>query len=67
MAPQSRDSLMNMLGEFVALKRSPDHKLSSASNQCLAEAVRQEIIRNSNSFLDPLPKVNFKYFLALFL
>lgn len=58
MAPQIRESLMNMLGEFVALKKSPDHKLSITSNHCLAEAVRQEITKNKfNVSFDILSKV----------
>jgi len=38
-----RDSLLNMLGEFVALNKTPDYKLNSQSNQYLAEAIREEV------------------------
>lgn len=62
MAPQIKESLMNMLGEFVGLKKSPDHKLSITSNQYLAEAVRQEIANNKfNSSYDFISKVKFIY------
>ena len=37
-----RDTLLNMLGEFVALNKSPEVRLSSASQQFLADAVLEE-------------------------
>lgn len=37
-----RDSLLNMLGEFVALNKSPEVRLSKTSQQFLLEAVREE-------------------------
>lgn len=37
-----RDTLLNMLGEFVALNKSPEVRLNSSSQQFLAEAVREE-------------------------
>lgn len=38
-----RDSFLNMLGEFVALNKTPDFKPNSQSNQYLADAIRGEI------------------------
>uniref|UniRef100_A0A1I8A1J9 Uncharacterized protein n=1 Tax=Steinernema glaseri TaxID=37863 RepID=A0A1I8A1J9_9BILA len=40
-----RDSLVNMLGEFVGLNKSPDFKLSSSSAQFLSDAVAEETHR----------------------
>ncbi|KAF7633192.1 hypothetical protein Mgra_00007380 [Meloidogyne graminicola] len=37
-----RDTLLNMLGEFVALNKSPEVRLSTASQQFLADAVLEE-------------------------
>jgi hypothetical protein len=44
-----RDSLLNMLGEFVALNKTPDFKLSTQSNQFLAEAIQDEMEMESSA------------------
>ncbi|PAV80076.1 hypothetical protein WR25_25897 [Diploscapter pachys] len=53
-----RDALTQMLGEFVASQKSPDFRLTTASNQQLNEAVKEER-RNSIGFArndwNPLP------------
>ncbi|KAI1723328.1 hypothetical protein DdX_03482 [Ditylenchus destructor] len=49
-----RDSLLNMLGEFVALNKTPDFKLSSQSNQYLADAIRSEIEHKKKMSQDSL-------------
>ncbi|KAE9556606.1 hypothetical protein FO519_000012 [Halicephalobus sp. NKZ332] len=40
--PRFRESLVNMLGEFVNLNRNPDFRLSNSSEKFIAEAVKQE-------------------------
>lgn len=63
-----RDTFLNMLGEFVALTKSPDYKLTSKSNQYLAEVIRDEVRnghqkKRSNIF----SQVNFfKFMFMLF-
>ncbi|VDD91250.1 unnamed protein product [Enterobius vermicularis] len=42
-----RDSLVNMLGEFVGLNKTPDFKLNRQSAQYIAEAVAAESQRHS--------------------
>ncbi|VDN54626.1 unnamed protein product [Dracunculus medinensis] len=37
-----KDSLINMLGEFVGLNKTPDFKLRQQSTQFIAEAVAVE-------------------------
>lgn len=41
-----RDSLVNMLGEFVGLNKTPDFKLNKRSAQYIAEAVAAESQRS---------------------
>lgn len=55
-----RDTFLNMLGEFVALNKSPDYKLTSQSNQYLAEAIRDEVRtgHQKNKFNDIFSQVN---------
>jgi hypothetical protein len=40
--PGIRDSLVTMLGEFVGLSRNPEYRLSSSSEQFLADAINAE-------------------------
>uniref|UniRef100_A0A914YS17 Uncharacterized protein n=1 Tax=Panagrolaimus superbus TaxID=310955 RepID=A0A914YS17_9BILA len=40
--PGIRDSLVNMLGEFVGLSRNPEFRLSTSSEQFLADAIKEE-------------------------
>uniref|UniRef100_A0AC34FKS6 Uncharacterized protein n=1 Tax=Panagrolaimus sp. ES5 TaxID=591445 RepID=A0AC34FKS6_9BILA len=40
--PGIRDSLVNMLGEFVGLQRNPEFRLSTSSEQFLADAIKEE-------------------------
>uniref|UniRef100_A0A7E4VRX0 Rho-GAP domain-containing protein n=1 Tax=Panagrellus redivivus TaxID=6233 RepID=A0A7E4VRX0_PANRE len=42
MIPKQLDVFVNMLGEFVALNKTPDYRLNSASEQYLADAVKAE-------------------------
>uniref|UniRef100_A0A183BNT1 Uncharacterized protein n=1 Tax=Globodera pallida TaxID=36090 RepID=A0A183BNT1_GLOPA len=44
-----RDSLVGWLGEFVALNKTPDCRLSSASQQFLNEAILEERQRTAES------------------
>ncbi|TKR86422.1 hypothetical protein L596_011017 [Steinernema carpocapsae] len=44
-----RDSLVNMLGEFVALNKTPDFKLNSSSVQFLSDRVAEESGSHRNS------------------
>lgn len=39
---QLKESLLSLLGEFVAIQKTPDFKLSSQSNLSLNAAVREE-------------------------
>lgn len=56
-----RDALTQMLGEFVASQKSPDFRLTTASNQQLNEAVKEER-RNSIGF----SRVRTYYFELIF-
>ncbi|KAH7695458.1 hypothetical protein AAVH_37484 [Aphelenchoides avenae] len=38
-----RDSILNMIGEFVALNKNPDFHLTQQSAEYIAEAIRDEI------------------------
>jgi hypothetical protein len=40
--PGIRDSLVTMLGEFVGLSRNPEYRLSTSSEQFLADAINKE-------------------------
>lgn len=40
--PGIRDSLVNMLGEFVGLSKTPEYRLSNSSEQFLADAIKEE-------------------------
>ncbi|VBB30285.1 unnamed protein product [Acanthocheilonema viteae] len=48
-----RNSLINMLGEFIGLHKTPDFKLNAQSSQAITEAVAAETRRYSMSMNDP--------------
>jgi hypothetical protein len=45
-----RESMLNMLGEFVALKRNPEFRLSPKSSQFIDEAMKTEYERSKIAF-----------------
>jgi hypothetical protein len=48
--PGIRDSLVNMLGEFVGLSKNPEFRLSTSSEQFLADAIKEEKKASTCSF-----------------
>lgn len=48
-----RNSLINMLGEFIGLHKTPDFKLNVQSSQAIIEAVAAETRRYSMSMNYP--------------
>jgi hypothetical protein len=49
-----RDSLLSMLGEFVALNRNPEFRLSPKSSQFLDEAMKTEYERSRTDNIQTL-------------
>lgn len=52
--PSFRDSLLSMLGEFVALNRNPEFRLSPKSSQFLDEAMKTEYERSRTDNIQTL-------------
>ncbi|CAG9532264.1 unnamed protein product [Cercopithifilaria johnstoni] len=55
-----RNSLINMLGEFIGLHKTPDFKLNAQSSQAITEAVAAEARRYSITMNYP-PTDNTEY------
>lgn len=44
-----RSSLLSLLGEFVALNKNPEFRLSTTSNQIINEAIKSEYEQTKNN------------------